>query len=148
MRSKSLASVGCAVLTVAILLSWGTNHWLRTRTFEPVNIPVWLESGKNETVDFKINLHETYWVGFHVDYSADNWMPGKCSTDSLSRARWKVYRLSRAGNIRELWADSEAFQYQGISQTSIRGIPGRYQLEWSVPDETVCLNPRHPRLTI
>lgn len=111
-------------------------------------MPVSLESGKDPTVNFRINLRDSYWVRFEVDPNADNRAPEPCSSDSLNRARWKVYRLGALSQARELWADSAAYEYQGRSFEDIRGVPGRYQLEWTAPAESACLNSRHPLLIV
>jgi biopolymer transport protein ExbD len=150
MPPKTLAKVGLVALTLAILLPWSYANWLKTRAFDPVDKAVTLEAGKIQTENFKINLREVYHVQIEVDYSSDYWVEERtCPFRYWEAADWRVYRLSGRGEgARELWASSTEMQEQGAIPIGFKGRPGKYQLEWSVPTASVCLNTRHPRLHV
>jgi biopolymer transport protein ExbD len=149
MPPKTLLKAGGVAFLLAVVsfsLGW---YWFDTRTFEPVNVPVQFEAGKTQTVEFPINLQDDYSVRILVDYSLDDWAPGKCSDKLWQEADWKVYRLDgRSPNVKELWASSEEMRKQGLVPDGFHGSRGRYKLEWSVPNTAVCLNPRHPQLRV
>ncbi len=146
MPPKTLAKAGIVVAVLAVLVSWGTAHWLRTRTFDPLNMPVTLEAGKLQTAEFEINLREEYSILLTADY--DQWSERECPV-RLWDTDWKVYRLvGGAKKKRELWASSEEIRQQGAWPLGFHGVPGKYQLEWTVPSEAVCLNARHPNLSV
>src|SRR5258708_22106544 len=148
MPPRTLAKVGLVALTMAILWPWRYANWLKTRAFDPVDKAVTLEAGKIQTENFKINLREVYHVQIEVDYSSDYWVEERtCPFRYWEAADWRVYRLSGRGEgARELWASSTEMQEQGAIPIGFKGRPGKYQLEWSVPTASVCLNTRHPRL--
>jgi biopolymer transport protein ExbD len=149
MPPKTLVKAGVVSILLAVAVFLMTGYWLDTRTFKPVGLLVSLEAGKIQTVDFAINLWEHYTVDLTADYSVDDWTEGKCNSRTLSDLDWKVYRLRRGANQdRELWASSEEMRRQGRAPIGFRGLPGKYKLEWSVPDAAVCLNARHPRLRV
>ncbi len=147
MPPKTLAKAGIVVAVLAVLVSWGAAYWLRTRTFEALDMPVTLEPGKVLTADFEINLLEDYAVLINTNY--DVLSERECPSIRIWDTDWKVYRF--AGWLtkkRELWASSEEIRRQGDFPTGFHGVPGKYQLEWSVPSEAVCLNGRHGNLRV
>ena len=150
MAQKTLAAVGLIVFVAAVLVSWGTNHWVYTRTFDPVDMAVSLGPGQIRSGEFEINLRERYWVFIHLDPSLDDYHYGgaRCSYRNLVRERWEVFRLDTdSGRGRELWARSDDLG-AGQSADGFRGVPGRYEVEWDAPAEAACLNGRHPRLRV
>ncbi|HEY4816763.1 MAG TPA: biopolymer transporter ExbD [Candidatus Acidoferrum sp.] len=147
MAQKTLATIGLIVLVTAIFVSWGTNHWIQTRTFNPVDMPVSLEHGPIRTREFGINLRETYWMSIQIDDSADDhYDDGRCSSKNLGGNHWRVFRI-HSGSERELWArrdDSNDFYWLN----AFDGVPGRYEVEWDVPVGAGCLKARHPRFSV
>ena len=149
MPPKILFKIGGGALLLAVVVFSLSSYWLTTRTFEPVNMPVKLEAGRIQSAEFPINLQENYTVGINVDYSLDDWTEGKCSDKLWQETDWKVYRLhSVAPNYKELWASSEEMRKQGLWPHEFHAPHGRYELEWTVPASTVCLNARHPQLRV
>lgn len=142
--------VGITAILVAILVPWGYGHWLKTRTFEPVGKAVTLEAGRVYTEDFEINLREIYHVQIDVDYTPDYYIEERtCPFRYWEAADWKVYRLGGHGEVtRELWASSVEMREQGEIPIGFKGSSGKYQLEWSVRNSSVCLNKRHPSLHV
>lgn len=146
MPPKTLVKVGIAGVLLPLAVFWMTSHWIDTRSFEPVNMLVVLKAGRPQTVDFEINLQENYYVGLSADYSLDDWSDGKCNSKTLADADWKVYRLQTGtATSKELWASPER---EGQVPIGFRGLRGKYQLEWSVSDAAMCLNARHPQLSV
>src|SRR6267154_6162593 len=95
MAQKILATIGITLLASAILVSWGTSHWVRTRTFDPVDMAVSLDHSPIRTGEFDINLRETYWMSIQIDYSADdNYVDGRCPSKNLGN-HWRVFRINR-----------------------------------------------------
>jgi biopolymer transport protein ExbD len=145
MPRKTLVKAGLVALALALLLPWSYSYWLKTRTFEPVDKPVSLEARKVQREEFELNLSEDYSVRIELDY-ADDWNESKCPFRSWTDPDWKVYRLwGGAIKIGELWASSAEILKRRAIPDGFHGKPGRYQLEWSVPGASPCLNARHPR---
>jgi biopolymer transport protein ExbD len=149
MAQKTLAAVGLMAFVTAVLVSWGTNRWVYTRTFDPVDMGVLLEPGQIRSGEFEINLRETYWVNIHIDYRIDDYYDdGRCSFRNLGAKHWRIFRIGPGSSMgRELWARSYDLG-KGQNADGFRGIPGRYEVEWDVPAGAACLNPRHPRLQV
>ena len=149
MPPKTLAKAGLVALALALLWPWSFAYWLKTRTFEAVDKPVLLEAGKVQREDLQLNLGEDYSVRIELDYSADDWNEGKCAFRWWTDVDWRVYRLS-GGTIKigELWASSAEMLKSGGIPDGFHGKPGKYQLEWSVPGASACLNARHPRVHV
>lgn len=149
MPPKTLAKVGLVATILAVTLSWGYGHWLKTRVFEPVDKAVTLEAGRIQTEQFELNLREEYGVQVEVDYGANYVDTERECPFYTSDADWKVYRLHEWGTgKRELRASSAEILKQGEIPFGFKGGPGRYELEWSVPAARACLNALHPRLHV
>jgi len=150
MAQKTLATIGLIVLATAIFVSWGANRWVRTRTFDPVDMPVTLEAGQIRSGKFEINLRETYWISIQIDDRLDDYNSndGRCSYKNLGTTHWRVFRIHQgAGAERQLWAHSDDSS-AGYWANQFEGIPGRYEVEWDVPASAACLSARHPRLHV
>jgi biopolymer transport protein ExbD len=149
MARKTLATIGLTVMVTAIFVSWGTNHWVQTRIFDPVDMPVGLEPGQIRSGEFEINLRESYGISIHLDDSLnDYYEDGRCSYRNLGKYRRKVFRITRGpGTEPQLWAHSNDTDY-GFWGNQFEGVPGRYEVEWDVPPGAACLNARHPRLRV
>jgi biopolymer transport protein ExbD len=146
MPPSTLTKAGVLALLIAFTVSLGTTHWLNTRTFVPVNIPVSLEAGQLHSGPFNINLRADFWVSLDLDDSADDWTPGKCSVDNLPPLKWTLYRLHKQSA--ELWAVPDPSWIRRQSLDGFHAVPGTYRLDLDIPRSTVCLNARHPHLRI
>lgn len=149
MPQKTLATIGLLVFVAAICVLWGTNHWVQTRTFDPVDMPVSLQQGQIRTGAFEINLSESYEVFIHFDPSLDDYYAeGRCSYKNLGSDRWRVFRLVRGSSTeRQLWASYNNSD-DSLRANQFEAVPGRYEVEWDVPAGAACLNIRHPRLHV
>jgi hypothetical protein len=104
MPPKTLALAGVAIMWAAVLIFWGTDHWLRTRIFEPGNTPISLSAGHAETGNFEINLRTDFYVYVDLKLSPQD----QCNSDSFPRISWKVVRLPAwYERSSELWATSD-----------------------------------------
>jgi biopolymer transport protein ExbD len=149
MAQKTLVTIGLLALVTAIFVLWGTDRWVQTRTFDPVDMPVSLEMGQIRSGEFEINLHENYLVFIHLDQSVDDYYTdGRCSYKNLGRDHWRVFRINHgSGTQRQLWARSSDTD-DGFWAGRFHGVPGRYEVEWDIPRRAGCLNARHPRLHV
>jgi nitrogen fixation/metabolism regulation signal transduction histidine kinase len=59
MTAKTLAKVGLVAAILAVTLSQGTDHWLKTRTHEVLNRPVSIEKGVLNSGPFVIEHEES-----------------------------------------------------------------------------------------
>jgi biopolymer transport protein ExbD len=150
MSPRLMLKVGFALSAVACLAFWSATHWLNTRTFEPVNLPVTLGTGTVQTVQFEVNLSEIYAIDLQMDASTDDWIPGKCSRAlPYSDVSWKIYKIRpEAPGGGSIWAESQHLPWNAMLSDQFQGTPGRYELEWEAPLERLCLNARHPRLSV
>ena len=148
MAQKTLATIGLTVMVAAMFVSWGTNHWVQTRAFDPVDVPVSLKPGQIRSGEFEINLRESYEISIHLDNKIDDYYEdGRCSYRNLGKYRWEVFRIIGPGTARQLWAHSNDTD-DGFWGNQFQGVPGEYEAEWDVPPGAACLNARHPRLRV
>jgi hypothetical protein len=94
MPPKTLAQSGAAIMLAAVPLFWGTDHWLNTRTFKPVDMTISLDALRIPTGDFGINLRETFQVYILLDLSSDDyWTDGRRNFDSLPEMNWMSFNF-------------------------------------------------------
>ena len=150
MLPKTLAKVGLAAVVAAIAVSSWTDHWLKTRTHELINIPVLVKNGIVNSGAFEIEHEDAYWFEIWLDSSIEDWIDGSCTPKKLQTADWRIYRLDnkKAAKI-ELWINSLWFygRQRGFAyELTLKA--GKYWVQWDAPGGAVCLNARHPRLRI
>ena len=66
-RLPRLAYIAVAAILSGIALPYGYWHWLETRTFLAVDMPVSLSRGHLKTSDFSVNLEGWYQITADVD---------------------------------------------------------------------------------
>jgi biopolymer transport protein ExbD len=150
MTAKTLAKVGLVAAILAITLSEGTDHWLKTRTHELINGPVSIEKGVLNAGPFVIEREESYWFEIELDSSVDDWIGGSCVSKNLHEAAWRMYRLDKKEPANtELWISSQWFygRQRGFAY-EFEPARGKYWLQWDTSGDASCLNRRHPRLHI
>lgn len=151
MPDKSLFRLGLVLFFIATAIFFSAGHWLNSRIFTPLDIPVSLEARQIQSPTFHINLRESYFVSLDLDFSVDDYYTdGRCNYNNLHGSRWRVYRLNpQPGRPPTLWAKSDE---SDVPYPSYPGeffaSAGLYKLEWDLPDTAACLNPRHPRLSV
>jgi biopolymer transport protein ExbD len=125
-------------------------HWFKSRTTEPVDVPAEINSEKIQTVHFNINFPGTYWVELELNESPDVHSE-YCSPGTLPRPSWKVDRLARWYERRSVrWADSSTGYgwVNGMNLDGFRAPSGAYLLKMTFPKGIECLKERQPRVVI
>jgi len=143
-RSWLLRSAGIAILlcVAGISLHAGFEHWLNTRTLEPLNMPVSLARGDIRTGKFYINLKGWFFINLGVDYQFPE--DAKCQfggRDSILKASLILYR---DGQILNQFNEATL----GYSYYFYAEQKGNYDLDVQVLTDAGCLNVRHPRIRI
>ena len=64
MRSSAAGRVGIAMVLGGVLLYAGLKHWVDTRNFHPVSVPITLETGEIVEQKFTVNVGGEYWANF------------------------------------------------------------------------------------
>lgn len=148
MPPKSLLRTGLVILAISIVLPLGTVYWLKTRKFQPVDMPVSLLAGQIQTIKFETNLSGDYFVNFDFDYEIYDRAVEPCSVYAWRGLDWALYRLDGGVTTeRVLWATNNHFPEDGF-WGGFHGPPGKYQLDWKISAEGECLNSGHPHLNI
>ncbi len=150
MPPKTLAKVGLAVVVAAVAVSLWTDHWLKERTHEVINMYISVKNGIVNSRVFEIEHEEAYWFEIGLDSSIDDWIGGSCTPKRLQTADWRIYRLDNKERVEtELWINSLWFygRQRGFAYELIPKA-GKYWVQWDAPDDAACLNARHPRLRI
>ncbi len=133
------AWVGIGLLLLGIALFAGIQHWMATRTFTAVDMPVSLAPGQTRTGSFLINLEGEYQI--RLDATDFNLIDPKCSSLTPFKVRWGlhdrgyVFSSERQGYLPGYIGDF--YSYKGI-----------YDLDLQVLSDSTCLNSGHPRLRI
>jgi biopolymer transport protein ExbD len=125
------------------------HHWLATRTWEPVDIPVSLAPGHINTGDFEVNLHRTFHFAIETAYSYDP----ACQDYNVLQTRWW---LSRDGQAVETWEDFWNNHWarvphgpmSGSYLGAFEGDPGRYSLDVEIASDASCLQKYQPKLRV
>lgn len=147
MPGKTLVRLGLGFIVLAAAVYFYAGHWLRTRIFVPLDVPVTFDSPQIKSPPFEINLRESYYVSLLLEDRSDDWRPdASCSGWSFLVSEWRAYRLAKSGR-RELWSNSKN-PHQFYEYWQFTATPGQYQLEWSLSAPAPCLNSRHPRLWV
>jgi len=139
LRTTAIAIILCAA---GISLYIGFKHWLDTRTFEPLNIPVSLARGNIKSGSFYINLRELYYINVEADYNFPE--DAECQLagpGSVLKAHLTLYR------------DGQVLGQSAGDHYSVIGYfyaekKGNYDLNLKVLSDASCLDLRHPRIRI
>jgi biopolymer transport protein ExbD len=150
MAPRPLLIAGVVTLLVGLLVPQYIQHWFRSRTTEPVDVPAEINSEKIQTIHFNINFPGTYWVELELNESQDV-QSEYCSPGTLPRPSWKVDRLARWYERHSVpWADSSTGYgwANGMQLDGFRAQSGAYLLKMTFPKGTECLKERQPRVVI
>ena len=131
-----------AVLIIGpVLAVVGYKHWLDTRTFNPIDIPVSLSRGHIRTPDFYINLTGEYYAMLDVDYPA-SYTPG------CAEIQWRSLRTHSIAYQQGMnFGESDGPEW-GIIGVLIVDKKGSYSYDVQVLSDGSCLNEYHPRLRV
>jgi biopolymer transport protein ExbD/TolR len=133
--------VGIALIVVSTAAPIGYKHWLATRTFVPLDMPVSLSPGHIKTADFYINLKQLYYIDLRVDSpfgyleGCQLWGPA-----SVAKARLTLFRDGK------MLGQAEGANYRFPSFYADK--EGLYSLDIEVLSDASCLNAGHPRIAV
>jgi biopolymer transport protein ExbD len=138
-RIPRLAWVGLGLFILGAGVFTVFQHWMDTRIFFPVNVPVSLAAGHIRTGPFRTNIKDSY----TIELDAGRWweVNPQCVSYNVLRTRWVLYRQGQVvdrqdGPIRDTF-------YSGFD-----GDEGVYDLDVEVLDDASCLTAGHPRLKV
>jgi biopolymer transport protein ExbD len=136
------AVVAIALIVIGIALPSTYAHWLYTRTFVPLDIPVSLSPGHIRTNDFYINLKETYYVEINVDepftYKRDCPLYG---SESVLKTHLILFR----GGQKLGEADGLGYFFIEYFDADKKG---HYRLDVQILSDASCVSAGHPRLVV
>ena len=136
-RPPPAAWLGALLLISGLAAYAAAHHWMATRTFVAVDMPVSLRTGHLRTGPFPINLRESYTVLVDMDYN--HWFSTNCSEYSMLQTRWVLYRGG------EVAAKSHEPFIPGADLEDFPGEVGTYDLDVEVLKDASCLGFAHPR---
>ena len=91
MPPKTLLRLGLCFLFLALIVYFYSEHWLKTRIFVPLDVPVNLDTRQLKSPPFQINMRETYFVALWLDYSVDDWYDDdRCNDRALLASQSRV----------------------------------------------------------
>lgn len=137
LRRSAWAGIGLLLLGI----TWFTSiqHWMATRSFTPVDMPVSLAPGETRTGSFLINLEGEYQI--RLDASDFNLIDPKCASLTPFKVRWGLHDRGKAFS-------SERQGYLPGYIGDFYSYKGTYDLDLQVLSDSSCLNSGHPRLRI
>jgi len=127
-----------AVILAGIVLPQGYWHWLNTRTFVALEMPLVLSRGQVTTADFSVNLKEWYHISLWVDSDFSGCQFGL--SHLALRSRSVVYRNGHAIESSEGVDRSLGHFYADTK--------GRYKVSIEIISDPACLNEGHPRIGV
>jgi len=127
---------------VGIALPVAYRHWLATRTFVALDMPVSLSRGHIRSKDFYINLKERYFVDVSVDYPFTYKLD--CPIYGPQSVLQTHLTLSREG---QTLGGSDGLHYVFIGFFD-PAKKGNYRLDVDVLSDASCLNGGHPRILV
>ena len=133
--------IAAALIICPLFGLLGYKHWLDTRTFNPLSIPVSLSRGHIRTPDFYVNLTGTYRISVDVDYAA-TYTPG-CQREAWESLKTRSVAYQNSVSIGE--ADGPTYGSIGWLTVDKKG---HYSLDVEVLSDATCLNASHPKLTV
>jgi biopolymer transport protein ExbD len=147
MRIPSVPRIfgGILLLCVGIALFPAYEHWVATRTWVAVDMPISLAPGRVRTGNFHVNVSAVYSV--YIDLNGYD-HPGdpSCQEYEVLQAHW---RLSRNGRVVSTWEDYWGGYYRtGTELGEFDSSSGAYDLEVEILPGATCLQKFQPRLVI
>lgn len=141
MGRKAAVAIAAALIVGPIIFLLGYKHWLDTRTFNPLDIPVSLSQGHFKTPEFYVNLSAVYYAKISVDYPA-TYTPG-CQSEAWRSLRTHFVGYKNGKQISQ--TDEPGWLGPGVLDVEKAGY---YSLEVEILSDASCLNFAHPRLRV
>lgn len=130
-----------ALIVLGVGLPAGYRHWINTRTFVALDLPVSLSAGHIRTVEFGVNLTGWYQIG--VDRDDQLFYTLDCRFGAfkpLLKTRSIIYR---DGHEWEHFGGADRFLGHFYAEKQ-----KRYSLDIQVLTDAECLNRGHPRVFV
>jgi hypothetical protein len=137
-RVPRLAYIAVAAILSGIALPYAYSHWLETRTFLAVDMPVSLSRGHLKTSDFSVNLEGWYHITADVDSGFSGCQSGVSHFALESRST--VY-----SDGQPIEHSEGLDRYLGHFYATKRA---RYSVDLQVLNDPTCLNAGHPRIMV
>lgn len=140
-RGRAVVGVAIALILLGVGLPPGYQHWVSTRTFAALDVPVSFSTGHIRTPEFGVNL--TGWYQIWVDGDDQFFYTPDCrfgAFDPLLKTRSTLYSN---GHEREQFDGADRFL--GYFYAEKRK---RYSLDIEVLTDASCLNKGHPRVLV
>jgi biopolymer transport protein ExbD len=131
--------LGVGMLLLGIASSVAIYHWLHTRTFTALDMPVSLARGHIRTGPFRINLKDSYMID--IDTGEIRQPSQLCSSYGTLKTSWVLYK---DGQVADSWYEPTPDSYLGW----FAGEKGTYDLDVTILSDTSCLDTGHPRLQV
>jgi hypothetical protein len=131
--------MGIILILVSLPTFLVVHHWMSSRTFVAVDMPISLGRGRTKAEPFKINLKNYYRV--EIDTGWERYSDPNCPAYDRLKARWVLFKDGR------LFASGDGSD----SYTSLGGFiseKGSYTIEFEALSDTACLDPGGPRLVV
>jgi biopolymer transport protein ExbD len=138
LRLPRLAYIAVGIILSGIVLPQAYLHWLETRTFDPLDMPVSLSRGDIKTPEFSVNLKGWYQIVIWVDGDFSGCWSG-LSYQAL-RSRSTAY-----SNGRVIESSEGIDRYLGHFYVPEKG---RYSVNLEITSDPACLNAGHPRIGV
>ena len=140
MRVPATVRLALILLLIALVFPVSYHHWLATRTWVALDMPVSLSRGHTKTGDFKINFNEPYLIEltfqedlFRSPENCPRWQEGVVLTRSNLYRNGRPIGQQESDDFRLGTFDSEA---------------GVYNIELEVFSDASCLDAGNPRLRV
>lgn len=152
MPAPSRLGISLSLLCAGIVLFPAYNHWVLTRTWVAVDMPISLAPGHLRTGSFNVNLSTTYQINIEL-HGYEYWRYPDCHSQRVIQARWWLSRDRRVVSTwKDYWGSSWNFVPSDFLQGTYLGTfdssTGRYNLDIEMVSDATCLQAFHPRLRV
>jgi len=141
MGRKIAVAITAALVIGPIVALVGYKHWLDTRTFYPLDIPVSLSQGHFRTAEFYVNLKGQYATNIRVDYVASD--RPECQEEAQQPLRAHFIAYHNGVPV----AETDQPGYAGSGALDLEET-GYYSLDVKILSDASCLDSSHPRLQV
>jgi biopolymer transport protein ExbD len=149
MKLPSSLRLGIFLLLVSITFYVVPVTWIKTRNFDPLDVPLILFNGHFRSLDFKIDLSASYIVGF---YNPAEPVPPYtfCGDKTAEIAKWKVFNNGRDVPVNHEARSGlpSADEFTGQHSDTFNGGRGIYSIDVELDSVPDCLRQAKVHLLI
>ena len=139
------------LIGAGLILFPAYKHWVSTRTWVVVDMPISLAPGHIKSGNFPINISTDYHIG--IQLQGHDWRYPDCLDYEIIQTRWWLFR---DGHVTYRWVDFWANYFNETSDSPARGSylgtfqsgHGFYNLDIEMVSDATCLQPYHPHLRV